>query len=81
MPRYWFCLTDGEEVLENPKGLELPGDAAALDEAVVLARELKEGKVVPGRNWDGWFVDIQNEHGESIDTVPIDIAPEEPSLG
>ena len=38
MPRYWFCLTNGEEVLENPKGLELPGDAAALDEAVVLAR-------------------------------------------
>jgi len=81
MPRYWFCLTNGEEVLENPKGLELPGDAAALDEAVVLARELREGKVMPERNWDGWFVEIQDQHGEPVDTVPIDVAPDEPSLG
>jgi hypothetical protein len=43
MPRYFFHLTDGEQVLDNHKGIDLPGNAAARDDAVVLARDLKHG--------------------------------------
>jgi hypothetical protein len=32
MPRYYFHLTDGKETLKNPKGLDLPGNAAAREE-------------------------------------------------
>lgn len=77
MPRYHFHLTNGQEILDNPKGLDLPGNAAAREEAVVLARELKEGKAMPGRNWDGWFVEIKDDHGHRVDSVPIDVVPEE----
>jgi hypothetical protein len=76
MPRYHFNLTDGKEVLKHRKSLELPGNAAAREEALVLARDLKEGKLIPDRKWDGWFVEIKDDHGHSIDTIPIDAVPE-----
>ena len=39
MPLYFFQLTDGEQVLDNHQGLDLPGDAAARDDALALARD------------------------------------------
>jgi hypothetical protein len=72
MPRYYFHLTDGKEMLKNPKGLDLPGNAAAREEAVILARDLKHGKVHPGRSWKGWLVEIVDGHGHRVDSVPID---------
>jgi hypothetical protein len=79
MPRYHFHLTDGTEVLKHAQGIELPGNAAAREEALALARELKNGKVMSGRKWDGWFVEIMDDHGHRVDLVPIDLAPDEPS--
>jgi hypothetical protein len=43
MPRYYFHLTDGKQVLDNHKGIDLPGNAAACTDAVALARDLKQG--------------------------------------
>jgi hypothetical protein len=34
MPRYYFHLTDGKQVLDNHKGIDLPGNAAARTDAV-----------------------------------------------
>lgn len=76
MARYFFRLTDGKEVLKNSKGLDLPGNAAAREEAVVFARELKADKSLPRRNWSGWFVSIVDEHGHEVDTVPIADVPQ-----
>ena len=73
MPRYYLQITDGSEVLENPKGLDLPGNAAARDEALLLASELKAGRLMPGRQWDGWFVSIVDQQGQPVDTVPIEV--------
>jgi len=39
MPRYYFHITNRRERLDNPKGMDLPGNAAAREEAVVLANE------------------------------------------
>jgi Domain of unknown function (DUF6894) len=76
MARYYFHLSDGKEVLKTGKGLELLGNAAAREEALILARQLKDGKVMPGRSWDGWFVQIVDQHGHEVDAVPIDAVPE-----
>ena len=54
MPRYYFHLSNGTQVLDNHKGLDLPGDAAAREDAVVLARDLKHGAAMPGWDWAGW---------------------------
>jgi hypothetical protein len=75
MPRYYFHLTDGKETLDPHKGTELAGNAAAREEALVLARDLKVGKMFPGRNWDGWFIKIVDQHGHQVDTVPIGLVP------
>ncbi|HEY1747184.1 MAG TPA: hypothetical protein VGG11_10555 [Xanthobacteraceae bacterium] len=71
MARYYFHLTDGKQVLTNHKGVDLPGDAAARENAMVLARDLNHGSALPNWNWAGWFVAIVNENGDKVDDVPI----------
>ena len=61
MPRYYFHLTDGKSVLNNHKGIDLPGNAAAYEDAMDFARALKRGEKMPGWNWDGWFVAIVDQ--------------------
>ena len=69
MPRYYFHLTDGKQVLNT--GIDLPGNAAAREDALALARDLEHGVVMPGWNWSGWFVTIVDQHGHKVDEVPI----------
>jgi hypothetical protein len=71
MPRYFFHLTDGKQVLNNHKGVDLAGNAAARDDAIALARNLRHGAVMPGFHWDGWFVTIVDAHGLKVDEVSI----------
>jgi Domain of unknown function (DUF6894) len=77
MSRYYFHLTDGKETLKLPEGLDLPGNAAAREEAVVLARDLKRGKVMPGRDWKGWLVTVVDQHGHRVEAVPIADLPDQ----
>ena len=68
MPRYFLNLTDGQQVVEDPEGLELPGEAAAREEAAVLARDLvahQEG------DWRGWSVAITDDKGRQVDLIPV----------
>jgi hypothetical protein len=71
MARYYFHLTDGKQVLSNHKGVDLPGDAAARENATALARDLKNGAAMSDWNWTGWFVAIVDEHGRTIEKVPV----------
>jgi hypothetical protein len=71
MPRYYFHLTDGKQVLNNHQGIDLSGNAAAREDALALARDLKHGAVMPGWNWTGWFVGVVDQHGHKVDEVPI----------
>jgi len=71
MPRYYFHLTDGNQVLNNHKGIDLSGNATARTDALALARDLKNGAVMSGWNWTGWFVTIVDQHGHTVDKVPI----------
>jgi hypothetical protein len=67
MPRNYFHLTDGKQVLNNHKGIDLPGNAAAREDAVA---DLEHGAIT-GWNWTGWFVAIVDQHGHKVDEVPI----------
>ena len=73
MPRYYFHLTDGKQVLKNhkPDGVDLPGNAAAREEATVIARDLKHGAEKPAHGWRGWFVSVVDQHGHQVESVPI----------
>src|SRR5262249_40933866 len=80
MPRYYFHITNGQESLDNSKGMDLPGNAAAREEAVVLASELRHGKVKPGRSWQGWFVSGVDQHGHKGESRAIADMPDEAGL-
>jgi len=71
MPRYFFNLTDQNSTVPDSEGLELAGDAAAREEARLLARDLADRKVMPERDWTGWAVAIADERGRQVDSVPI----------
>ena len=71
MPRYYFHSHRRQTVLNNHKGIDLSGNAAAREDALTLARDLKHGAVTPGWNWTGWFVVIVDQHGHKVDEVPI----------
>jgi hypothetical protein len=44
MPRYYFHLTGGKQVLNNHKGIDLSGNAAAPSACILHARRVaKEG--------------------------------------
>jgi hypothetical protein len=78
--RYFFRLTDGKEEINPHEGIDLLGNAAAREEAVRFAREVKAGQALPGRrNWDGWFIRIVDEHGREIETVSFDVVPDGPT--
>jgi hypothetical protein len=71
MPRYYFRLTDGKRALDNHRGIDLPGNAAARSDAMALAHDLKQGHAMSGWDWTGWFVAIVDQHGHKVDEVPI----------
>ncbi|MBX9778633.1 MAG: hypothetical protein K2Y71_30040 [Xanthobacteraceae bacterium] len=76
--RYFFRLTDGTNELNPHEGIDLLGNAAAREEAVKFARDLKSQKTLPDHKWEGWFVRIMDQHGKEVDTVPFDAVPDEP---
>ncbi len=80
MPRYYFRLLRGDEVVNIPNGMDLLGPAAAREAALAFARDLQQGKVMPDRNWGGWQVAIVDSHGHPIDSVPVELVPPEPQL-
>ena len=72
------------EDLNPHEGLDLLGNAAAREEAVRLARDIKRGKLLPGQaqgqSFDGWFIRIVDQHGKEVDTVPLDAVPDGPEV-
>ncbi len=60
-----FHLTDGDHVLDDPDGLELPGEAAAREEAILVTDDLKQ-RLKP-RDWTGWVVSIRDEQGNQVE--------------
>ena len=74
MPRYFFHLTDGARVLDDPDGLDLPGNAAARAEAMLVAADVNTS--FRPRNWSRWSVRIVDEHGKQVDSFPVVVPPQ-----
>ena len=51
--RYFFRLTDGTNELNPHEGIELLGNAAARDEAMKFAHDIKSQKTLPGAQMAG----------------------------
>jgi hypothetical protein len=71
MPHYHFRLTSGAETLDDAEGLELPGEAAAREEAARVGKLLLGRQALRGQDWSGWFVAISDASGKEIDRIPL----------
>jgi nucleoid-associated protein YgaU len=71
MPRYFFHLREGDRVLPDHDGSELPNLEAARAEAIQSARELLAAKLKAGEVVDGQAFEIADESGEVVLTAPL----------
>lgn len=62
MPRYFLHLWDGDLFEEDDEGTDLPDRAAALDEAVKFAEEIKGDVTSPDRA----LVQVADEQGSTL---------------
>jgi hypothetical protein len=67
MPRYFLHLWDGDLFEEDEEGTDLPDLAAALDEAVKFAEEIKGDLGSPDRA----LVQVADEQGSTLSMIQL----------
>ena len=68
MARFFLHFTDGDRVIKDPDGQDLPGAAAARAEAINFGRELVDREEM---DWSGWSVAIHDDGGKQVDLIPL----------
>lgn len=71
MPRFYFHIRDGERLIEDPDGSELPDLAVARAEALASARGILAEKVKTGELIDGQRFEITDEAGIVLAVLPL----------
>lgn len=71
MRRYYFHVCDGQGFCEDPEGLELASNDAALEEAERKVRTLFEG-VWLASSGPAAFIEVEDCEGRHLFTVTID---------
>lgn len=69
MPLYHFTFTNGRHVITDLEGVDLANLAAAREHALSDARRLMDRHIACAI--DQWRVDITNEDGQPMMTVPF----------
>ena len=82
MARYFLHLRDGTEQILDPEGLEFPSVDAVRKATLIAARDLMTGDIRTGVIDFRFRIDVEDEAGEIIYTLPfkhaINIIPELP---
>jgi hypothetical protein len=80
--RYFMHLRDGTEQILDPEGLEFPSVDAVRKATLIAARDLMTGDIRTGVIDFRFRIDVEDEAGEIIYTLPfkhaINIIPELP---
>ena len=71
MPHYYFDCTDGQRFVLDDEGIDLSDRDAARALARALAKGLMEASRPSIRDWSGWAVDVTDEAGEPVMSVPF----------
>ncbi len=72
--RYYFNLTDGDEVVRDEDGIEVPDVRVALIHALDAIEELRGEDISFSGEWQGWRLDVVDGSGNLIQSLPLDIA-------
>ena len=71
MPLYYLHIRDGEQLIRDEEGVELPSVMSAKSEAEQAARELLAEKVRAGDIIDGQEFEIYDAWGNRMLNVPF----------
>lgn len=75
MPRFFFRMRDGDWLVEDPGGGELPGLEAVRAEAAAVARGYPAGRLRAGGELDSRRLEIWDDAGRMLGTVPFPAPP------
>lgn len=66
MPRFYFHIRDGEDLIRDLEGSDLPDLTAAQSEAAEAARQMQSRRVLSGEAIDDRYFEIADEAGETL---------------
>ena len=75
MPRYFMHLIDGADITLDPEGLEMPAEAIA-GAALIQARDCMAADVKSGRLDFSYRIDVHDESGSLVHSLPFQEALE-----
>jgi hypothetical protein len=71
VPRYYFHIRDGKELIRDEEGTELVDPDAAHAEALASARDLALDEIRSRNRVDGRIIEIVSEFGDTIETIAV----------
>ncbi len=71
MPRYFFHVRDGGELIEDPDGVECPDADAARVEAIGAARDIMADRARKGLDVSHWAFKITDPSGMLVMNMPF----------
>lgn len=71
MTRYFLHLVDGDDVICDPEGSDLPGIAAAREQALLSAREILAEAIKRGTQRIPRFVVAVSEGGNEVAVIDV----------
>ena len=71
MPKFFFNIRKGEQLIVDHDGTALADEDAALEEALASAREIVARKVLANEIIDGEQFEVFNASGERVLIVPF----------
>jgi hypothetical protein len=71
VPHFYFHLQNGKTRLEDQRGVSLPDAEAAWYQAYRNARDLLAAEGRDRRQWGGQSLQVEDERGAPIWTVPL----------
>lgn len=71
MARYFLHLVDGEDVICDPEGSDLPDINAAREQALLSAREILAEAIKLGKQRIPKFVVVVSERGNEVAVIDV----------
>jgi hypothetical protein len=71
VPRFYLDVLDGDQVIEDPDGMDFANLEAAISEATAGARDLVAHGIMQNEDVSGQSFLMRDGQGETVATVPF----------
>ena len=71
--RYYFNLTDGDNMIRDEEGITASSLQAAVVSAMEAVEELRAQDPLNSDEWQGWQLEIVDASGQAVLVIPLDV--------